>query len=93
MKVRDKNIKQTVSVADSRCLKCSCYWPRPDPGSFTQGQGYRRREGKQEWMCGTREIGGCPTRARCCKQAYAAYETSCRECGKPLDPETLKQQK
>ena len=87
MKVRDKSISQTVDVADRRCLQCSCYWPRPDPGSFTQGQGYRTREGKQEWVCGRREINGCPTRARCCGRAYAEYATTCRVCGKPLAKE------
>ena len=56
MKVHDKNVNQKVDVASPRCLQCSCYWPRSDPGTFTQGQGYRRREGKPEWLCGTREI-------------------------------------
>lgn len=85
MKIRDKKIKQAVSVADARCLKCTCYWPRPDPGAFTQGQGYRSRPGKKELLCGTREIHGCPTRAVCCNVAYAEYETRCGECGKELN--------
>lgn len=38
MKVRDGSIKQTVNVANSRCLKCSCYWPRPDPGFSRKGR-------------------------------------------------------
>ena len=84
MKVRDTNIRQMVDVADRRCLQCPCYWPRPDPGSFTQGQGYRRREGPQGWLCGRREINGCPTKARCCERAYAEYETKCRVCGREL---------
>jgi len=60
MKIRDRKIKQTVDVSDKECLKRKCYWPRPDPGVFTQGVGYRTRSGKQEWICGTREIHGCP---------------------------------
>ena len=61
MKVRDKNLKQTVDVSDKECLKRECYWPRPDPGVFTQGVGYRTRYPgmKTEWLCGNREIHGC----------------------------------
>ena len=62
MKIRDKNLKEMVSVSGPDCLQKKCYWPRPDPGSFTQGVGYRTRNpgGKTEWLCGTREINGCP---------------------------------
>ena len=60
MKIRDRKIKQTVNVSDAGCLKRHCYWPRLDPGVFTQGQGYRSRGGKVEWLCGTREAHGCP---------------------------------
>ena len=59
MKVRDKKLKQTVDVYEPACLTRKCYWPRPDPGVFTQGQGYRSRPGAG-WLCGTREIHGCP---------------------------------
>jgi hypothetical protein len=85
MKVRDPKIKQTVSVSDRRCLQCKCYWPRPDPGSFTQGQGYRSRPGPREWICGTREARGCPIANRCCCRAYAPYATRCQECGRVFD--------
>lgn len=61
MKVKDKQFKVLVDVADKTCPLRQCYWPRLDPGVFTQGQGYRRREGPQEWLCGNREIRGCPT--------------------------------
>lgn len=61
MKVRDKALKETVAVYDKSCLKRSCYWPRPDPGSFSQGRGYCSRSGgKREWLCGTRAAHGCP---------------------------------
>lgn len=60
MKIHDRKIRKKVNVSDEKCLKRSCYWPRPDPGSFTQGVGYRTRSGKQEWICGRREINGCP---------------------------------
>ena len=58
MKIYDKKIRKRVSVADKDCLKKKRYWPRPDPGLFVQGQGYRWRS--NEWLCGTREIHGCP---------------------------------
>jgi hypothetical protein len=63
MKVRDKKLKKDVDVCDKDCPRRSCYWPRSDPGVFTQGQGYRTRTnayGKIEWLCGNREIRGCP---------------------------------
>ena len=60
MKIRDKEVKQNVEVWCRDCLKYECYWPRPDPGVFTQGQGYRQRTVKVGWLCGTREIRGCP---------------------------------
>ena len=58
MKIRDKNLKIDVLVSDRDCLKRPCYWPRLDPGSFTQGVGYRHRS--NDWLCGTREARGCP---------------------------------
>ena len=62
MKVRDKNVKQMVDVSDKECPTRECYWPRPDPGVFTQGAGYRTRNPghKADWLCGTREMNGCP---------------------------------
>ena len=60
MKVRDREIKETVDVSEKACLKMPCYWPRPDPGVFTKGQGYRTRGYDAGWICGTREIHGCP---------------------------------
>jgi len=64
MKVKDRNLKVLVDVAEKGCQGFKCYWPRPDPGVFTQGSGYRSRDpsGKTKpgWLCGTREIRGCP---------------------------------
>lgn len=62
MKVRDKNLKLEVDVAEKKCPLYQCYWPRADPGVFVQGQGYHTRNpGKnREWLCGNREIRGCP---------------------------------
>lgn len=64
MKVKDKKFKEMIDVCDVDCLIKKCYWPRPDPGSFTQGVGYSTRNGRdgaaREWLCGTREIRGCP---------------------------------
>lgn len=60
MKVYDKEVKKKVDVCDKDCLNRSCYWPRSDPGVFTQGQGYRSRTYDAGWMCGNREIHGCP---------------------------------
>ena len=64
MKIKDREFKKLVDVADKDCPNRKCFWPRPDPGIFTQGIGYRRRPGKQEWFCGTREIHGCPDRLK-----------------------------
>lgn len=58
MKIRDKNLKKDVDVFDEKCLKRYCYWPRQDPGTFTPGVGYRFRS--NNWLCGNREIRGCP---------------------------------
>lgn len=60
MEILDKKINKKVAVSDEKCLKRACYWPRPDPGVFTQGQGYRQRSHKVGWLCGTREVHGCP---------------------------------
>jgi len=61
MKIKDKNLKKLVDVSDKDCLRRKCYWPRPDPGVFVQGRGYRSRPGKRDqWICGTRAIHGCP---------------------------------
>ena len=61
MRIRDKKAGAWVEVRDKDCPKKSCYWARPDPGVFTQGQGYQTRgSGNHGWLCGTREIDGCP---------------------------------
>ena len=61
MKIRDKELKVLVDVCSKDCPTYRCYWPRPDPGIFTQGQGYRTRvNGSRGYLCGTREIRGCP---------------------------------
>lgn len=61
MKVKDKSLKVLVDVAGKDCQAFSCYWPRPDPGVFTQGVGYRQSAyGNRGYLCGSREIHGCP---------------------------------
>lgn len=60
MKIKDRNLGKLVSVCDKECLRRKCYWPRPDPGVFTQGVGYRKRTVDAGWLCGTREVRGCP---------------------------------
>lgn len=63
MLIRDKSLNKWVDVCDKDCPKRTCYWPRQDPGSFTQGVGYRTRtnaKGGIDWLCGRREINGCP---------------------------------
>lgn len=57
-KIKDKALKRLVNVADTNCPELKCYWPREDPGVFNQGQGYKFRS--NDWLCGTREIRGCP---------------------------------
>lgn len=58
MQIRDKKLKKMINVCDKDCPKRTCYWPRSDPGTFNQGQGYKFRS--HNWLCGTREIKGCP---------------------------------
>jgi len=60
MKIKDKELKKEVDVANKDCPKFECYWPRPDPGIFTQGQGYRKATVDRGYICGKREINGCP---------------------------------
>lgn len=62
MKVRDRELKKLVDVYCKECVTYQCYWPRPDPGIFIQGVGYRQRSaGSIGWLCGTREVHGCPS--------------------------------
>ena len=51
-----------TDVYDKDCPTRVCFWNRQDPGIFTQGVGYRERNPgtKRAWLCGTREIHGCP---------------------------------
>ena len=60
MKIKDDG--HWVNVVDKECKNRECYWPRIDPGVFTPGAGYKERYPgcKPEWLCGTREIRGCP---------------------------------
>ena len=62
MKVRDKSLKKDVDVSRKECPTFDCYWPRQNPGSFVQGRGYRSYGDARdrEWLCGNREIHGCP---------------------------------
>ena len=62
MKVKDKNINEIVDVCDPDCPNRPCYWPRPDPGVFSLGRGYRvrGRQPSSEYICGKRAIHGCP---------------------------------
>lgn len=76
MKVRDKKLRVSVDVKEANCVKDgrNCYWPRPDPGVFSQGQGYQTRgSGPVGWLCGTREINGCPS------ALYEAYDKNQRQ--------------
>ncbi len=60
MKIRDKNLKKMVDVAEKNCPKFKCYWARPDPGVFTQGVGYRQTCKNPVYLCGHRDVHGCP---------------------------------
>ncbi len=60
MKVKDKALNKMIDVSQKDCPTFTCYWPRPDPGIFTQGQGYRKASVDRGWICGNREIRGCP---------------------------------
>jgi hypothetical protein len=65
MKIKDKDLKKEVDVSRRDCPLFECYWPRPDPGMFVQGRGYQSR-GKADrgYICGTREIHGCPDKPK-----------------------------
>ena len=58
MKIKHDGVR--VDVAHKECASYACFWPRPDPGVFTQGQGYRSSVVSRGWICGKREISGCP---------------------------------
>lgn len=62
MKVKDRKVKKMVEVCEKDCPNRECYWPRPDPGVFTPGKGYKSRSNtiSKEWICGTRALHGCP---------------------------------
>lgn len=64
MKIKDKELKVLVDVFCADCQKFTCYWPRQNPGMFTQGQGYRAYGDSRdkEYLCGNREIRGCPNK-------------------------------
>jgi hypothetical protein len=89
MKIKDKKLKVLVDVADAECPKCECYWPRPDPGVFSQGVGYTTRfnaKGKIDWLCGRREINGCPSAGTClnCHVSFSPGRSTCYRCGQEL---------
>ena len=58
MKIKDKSVGKMVNMLNKDCLRRKCYWARQDPGSFSQGTGYSHRS--NDWLCGNREIHGCP---------------------------------
>lgn len=62
MKVKDKRYNVLVDVSEKDCPFYKCYWLRQNPGSFQIGRGYRSYGDKRdrEWLCGIREIHGCP---------------------------------
>lgn len=62
MEIMDKNMKVKVDVYNKDCLTLKCYWPRRNPGSFSQGRGYRSYGDKRDdqWLYGTRNAHGCP---------------------------------
>jgi len=64
VKIRDKRLKDYVDVSDTECPARDCYWPRLDPGVFTPGVGYKTRSPRSlpQWLCGNREIRGCPAK-------------------------------
>lgn len=67
---------RTCSVSHADCEFRSCLWVREDPGSFTQGRGYRYDgPARRALLCGRRHAHGCPTptpppdpeKVRCCR--------------------------
>lgn len=62
MRIRDRQLKKDIDVSSKECPKFECYWPRAHPGIFTQGKGYSSCEASKrgDYICGNREIRGCP---------------------------------
>ncbi len=62
MEIKNKELKKMVNVSRKECPTFDCYWPRAHPGIFTQGQGYKSCDAsiKGKYICGNREIRGCP---------------------------------
>jgi hypothetical protein len=61
MNLFDKALNARVSVRDRECPGRPCYRPRPDPGPYAQGRGYREGLPGSGWLCGVREARGCPS--------------------------------
>lgn len=65
MKITNKTVGRHVDVCDRDCPRRPCYWPRPVPGAFTQGQGYRQRsEGSAAGFAGIVRFAGVLIRFR-----------------------------
>jgi hypothetical protein len=58
MRIHDTELQADIDVYDRDCPARPCYWPREDPGVFVDGRGYHG--GSDRWLCGTRQIHGCP---------------------------------
>lgn len=94
MKIKDPTNGTLVDMLDKDCLQRKCYWPRPDPGAFTQGQGYRQRSGgNRGWLCGEREARGCPSAGSCqntlpdgqtCNTSFVTLQKTCSWCHAPI---------
>lgn len=55
MKILDDGIGELVDVECNDCLNYTCYYPCTDPGVPGWGLGK-----STSWLCGTREVHGCP---------------------------------
>lgn len=87
VKVSGKYVMTDVAYKD--CPSLECFWNRPDPGSFSQGVGYTTRlnaKGKIDWLCGRREINGCPSAGTClnCHVSFSPGKSVCYRCGQEL---------
>lgn len=62
VEIKDKKLKKKVDVSYPECAQYACCWPRPNPGSFQQGVGYRScgDSRDKQWVCGQRDARGCP---------------------------------
>lgn len=93
VQIKVEGDRRRCSVSHEDCAFRACLWVREDPGSYSQGRGYRYDgPAKRRLLCGNREARGCPdepkideTKIRCCRAPDFTTRPGdtkrCRTCG------------